>query len=182
MKKQIVLGSEKISYELERKNVKNINLRIKTNGKIYVSANRYVPQKAIDKFIFSKEDLILKFLKKAAIAAQSEKTKYFTENELRETVIKICEKIYPYFEKQGVKYPEIKFRNMVSRWGSCNFVKGALTFNTRLMYAPYECVEYIVMHEFTHCIVANHSADFYKELEKICPNWKMCRKELKEII
>lgn len=182
MEKQIVLGSEEISYELERKKVKNINLRIKPGGKIYVSANRNVPQEVIDEFIISKADLILKFLKKAESATSQEQTQYFTENELRETVITMCKRVYPYFEKRGVKYPEIKFRNMVSRWGSCNFIKGILTFNTKLMYAPEECIEYVVMHEFTHFLVANHSAFFYTELEKICPDWKIHRQRLKEIL
>ena len=70
---------------------------------------------------------------------------------------------------------------MVSRWGSCNPTKGILTFNINLMYAPFECIEYVVLHEFTHFLQPNHSAKFYYELEKVFPNWRDCRKKLKEI-
>ena len=60
-------------------------------------------------------------------------------------------------------------------------MEGILKFNTNLMYAPRECIEYVVFHEFTHFIEANHSARFYSELEKVCPEWKERRKILKNI-
>lgn len=47
----------KIRYDLQYKNVKNINLRIKSDGGIYVSANRRVPQSVIDDFVASKRTL-----------------------------------------------------------------------------------------------------------------------------
>ena len=96
--------------------------------------------------------------------------------------VQLCGAVYPYFKARGVKYPQIKFRKMVSRWGSCQPTKGILTFNTNLMYAPKECIEYVVAHEFTHFLQANHSDKFYKELEKICPDRKMRQKQLKEIV
>ena len=108
--------------------------------------------------------------------------RHFSEEEVCMIISDLCNKAYPYFEKFGVKYPVIKFRKMVSRWGSCHPGKGILTFNTNLMYAPYECVEYVVLHEFTHFLVPNHSDKFYEELSKVCPEWKEYRKKLKEII
>ena len=80
-----------------------------------------------------------------------------------------------------IKYPEIKFRKMVSQWGNCRKEKGILTFNTNLIYAPYECIKYVILHEFTHLLQPNHSSAFYNELAKICPDWKMHRKKLSEI-
>ena len=52
-----------------------------------------------------------------------------------------------------------------------------LTFNTLLIEAPVECIEYVVAHEFTHFLEANHSKNFYNKLEKIIPDWKQ-RKNL----
>ena len=80
-----------------------------------------------------------------------------------------------------IKYPEIKFRKMVSRWGSCNPQKGILTFSTYLMYAPSDCIKYVVLHEFTHFLQANHSKKFYDELEKICPQWKVFKNKLRDV-
>lgn len=178
MIKEIVLNDRKIQYNLQYKKVKNINLRIKADKTVNVSANLFVSQKAIEKFLLSKSDFIIKALEKEKTLV---KKQYFTEDEICDVILKLCKSVYPYFEEKGIKYPLIKFRKMVSQWGNCNFVKGVLTFNTALMYAPPECIEYVVMHEFTHFIVKNHSKSFYEELSKICPQWKSRKKELSEI-
>lgn len=109
------------------------------------------------------------------------KTQYYTESEVKELITLLCEKVYPYYVAKGVKYPQVKFRKMVSQWENCYPKKGILTFNTNLMYADRECIEYVVYHEFTHFLQANHSSKFYDELEKVCPKWKECRNRLKEV-
>ncbi len=181
MIKEIYLNSTKIQYDLQYKKVKNINLRIKADGTIRVSANKRVPQKVIDEFILLKANFILNALEKYKNKTEVQQKQYFAENEICDIIIWICERVYPYYEKLGIKYPQIKFRKMVSRWGSCHPTKGILTFNTNLMFAPVECIEYIVLHEFTHFLQANHLSRFYEELVKVCPDWKICRKKLKEV-
>lgn len=178
---ETTLGDRTIKYDLQYKKVKNINLRIKPDGSIKVSANKRVPQKIIDDFIISKADFIGRALEKYKNIPATGQKQYFTEDEVKEQIHDLCNKAFPYYEKRGIKYPEIKFRKMVSRWGSCHFQKGILTFNTNLMYAPTECIEYVVWHEFTHFLQPNHSSKFYNELAKVYPNWKECRKKLKEI-
>ena len=181
MNREIILGDRTIKYDLQYKKVKNINLRIKPDGSINVSANKKVPQKVIDDFIISKAEFILRALEKYKSETTKEQRQYYTEDEVKELTLALCDKVYPYYQKRGVRYPEIKFRKMVSRWGSCHTKKGILTFSTNLMYAPAECIEYVVWHEFTHFLQPNHSTRFYDELAKVCPNWKECRKKLKEI-
>lgn len=181
MIKVIDLGNRKIEYNLEYKKVKNINLRIKPDGTVHVSADKRVPVKAVEDFVISKSGFILNALQRYKNRPSEPPKQYFAEDEICGVILDLCKRIYPYFEKKGVKYPEIKFRKMVSRWGSCNFIKGVLTFNTALMYAPIECIEYVVAHEFTHFLQPNHSGRFYEELEKLIPEWKICRQRLKEI-
>ena len=177
MIREVYYLNNKIIYNLEYKNVKNINLRIKPDGTINVSANNRVPKKLIDEFVQSKGSFILK-----AINHYSDQVKiqYFSLQDLKDYITSFCDKVYPYFKDMGILYPQIKFRKMVSRWGSCHPKKGILTFNTNLMYAPKECVEYVVFHEFVHFLQANHSRLFYNELEKICPEWKILRQKLKK--
>ena len=181
MIKEIILKDKILYYNLQYKNVKNINLRIKSDGSINVSANRIVPQRFIEDFLISKTDFILNALNKYEKEEKRPQTKYFAEVEIKNVILEICKNVYPYFEKQGVKYPEIKFRKMVSRWGSCHASKGILTFNTNLVYADFECIEYVVLHEFTHFLQPNHSKFFYEELSKVCPQWKICKNKLKQI-
>ena len=57
-------NGKKIEYEIERKNVKNINLRIKKDGTVAVSANNRVPKYVIDDFVYQNADRILKALRK----------------------------------------------------------------------------------------------------------------------
>ena len=62
MIREIVINGRSVSYNLERKDVKNINLRIKSDQKIFVSANKKVCVSEIEKFINTKADYILKAL------------------------------------------------------------------------------------------------------------------------
>ena len=181
MIREIKQSNTIIQYDLQYKKVKNINLRIKPDGSINVSANKRVPQKVIDDFISSKADFIIRTLEKYKNMLVVERKQYYTENEVKQLIMSLCNQVYPYYKKRGIIYPEIKFRRMVSQWGNCHLQKGILTFNTNLMYAPIECIEYVVWHEFTHFLQPNHSTRFYDELAKVYPNWKECRKKLKEI-
>lgn len=181
MIRKIKIKDTTIQYDLQYKKVKNINLRIKPDGSINVSANKRVPRKVIDDFIISKADFILRTLEKYKNMPVKERKQYYTENEVKELILVLCDKAYPHYQRRGVSYPEIKFRKMVSRWGSCHSQKGLLTFNTNLMYAPKECIEYVIYHEFTHFLQPNHSRRFYDELAKVCPIWKDSRKKLKDI-
>ena len=181
MNRKIKYKDTIIQYDLQYKNVKNINMRIKPDGSINVSANKRVSQKVIDEFIVSKAEFIIRALEKYKNMPVIEQKEYYTEEEVKELILRLCKKVYPYYQARGIKYPEIKFRKMVSRWGSCHSRKGILTFNTNLMYAPMECIEYVVHHEFTHFIQPNHSNEFYDELAKVFPNWRECRRKLKEI-
>lgn len=181
MKKTVLLNGKMTEYILEYKNVKNINLRIKS-GNVFVSASRRVPIYEIESFMKSKADFIEKAVKSTSNSKKSPLTEYFTKSALIDAVDEICKKHYPYFkERCGVPFPKISFRTMVSRWGSCNYVKYSITLNTKLMYVPYECVEYVVLHEFCHFLQANHSPLFYSELERVCPRHKEYRAFMKNI-
>ena len=180
MLKEIQFKDRTIKYSLIYKNVKNINLRIKPDGSLSVSVNRYVSENIVDDFLRSKETFILGVLEKFGSAGES--VRYFSQEEIKKVVLDICNKVYPYYREKGIDFPTIKFRKMTSRWGSCHTKNRTLTFNTNLMYVPIYCTEYVVHHEFTHFIVPNHSQKFYEELSKSCPDWKHRRQELKNII
>ena len=181
MIKEIKLNDTIIEYELQYKDVKNINLRITPTGTISVSANKKVPLKDIEEFMVTKANVIISTLEKYKNRRQSERKQYYAEEDVKKLIKELCKRFYPYYRELGIDYPEIRFRKMVSCWGSCNTLKRLLTFNTNLMYAPKECIEYVIYHEFTHFLQPNHSKKFYDELAKVCPNWKDSRKKLRNI-
>lgn len=102
--------------------------------------------------------------------------KYLTK-QCRERIETLCRSLYPEFEKLGVAWPKIRIRSMVSRWGSCQPVRGVLTFARQLVEVPEGCAEYVVAHEFAHFIHPDHSPRFHEFMTRLMPDWKQ-RKQL----
>lgn len=222
---EIILNGRKICYDFTVKNVKNVNIRIKPDQSVFVSANSETPIEYVEDILREKSEYILKSLDKYAEieryapqpkqyidgetfrflghdyrlkvrqAAQNNvsfegqylilKTKNPSDREKKEkimhkwmkkqceeTVLALSESIFPKFQKYGVEFPDLRFRNMVSRWGSCQPKKGILTFNISLVEAPLMCIEYVVTHEFTHFLQPNHSKRFYRQLAMFMPDWQ----------
>ncbi|HLM35156.1 MAG TPA: M48 family metallopeptidase [Gaiellaceae bacterium] len=61
----------------------------------------------------------------------------------------------------GVGYKRIVLRNQRSRWGSCS-TSGALSFNWRLVLAPHDVLDYVVVHEVCHLVEHNHAPPFWE--------------------
>lgn len=179
--KTIYLNGIKVDYELHYKKVKNLTIRINIDGAVKVSANKSISQKQVEDFMLLNSAKILASLEKCRKRAEKPLIKYYTEEQLKHVTEEMCFKVYPYYKERGIAFPKIRFRKMISRWGVCMPAKETLTFNTYLMYAPYECVQYVVLHEFTHFLHANHSKMFYAELEKVCPFWRVYKKMLSDI-
>lgn len=57
-------NGKKIEYEIERKNVKNVNLRVRKDCTVAVSANRRVLKSVIEDFVFQNADRILKAIER----------------------------------------------------------------------------------------------------------------------
>ena len=92
-----------------------------------------------------------------------------------DTLTALCHRVYPVIKPSGIPFPSLCFRTMKSRWGSCHIKKGILTFNYALLALPLAFSEYVVVHEFCHFFHADHSAAFYREVERILPDWKAHR-------
>ena len=82
-------------------------------------------------------------------------------------------------KKIGVCYTGLHVHTMKTRWGSCNVRSGRINLNALLACWPRECLEYIVVHELTHLLEANHSPRFHALVGKALPEWKQ-RKRLLE--
>lgn len=106
-------------------------------------------------------------------AHRSAVTDAFLKAKCQELIPPLCRKLYPRFKAAGIEYPkEIRFRKMISCWGNCRPGRSILTFSTHLIQLPEKCIEQVICHEFTHFIHANHSKDFYTQLEKFMPDYK----------
>jgi hypothetical protein len=79
----------------------------------------------------------------------------------------------------GVVVSRLTIRDQVSRWGSCS-ANGALSFNWRLVLAPHDVLDYVVVHEACHLVEHNHAPPFWKLVEKRRPNYREHRAWLDE--
>lgn len=79
----------------------------------------------------------------------------------------------------GVRPERIQIRDQRSRWGSCS-TRGTLSFNWRLVLAPLDVLDYVVVHELCHLREPNHSRRFWKLVEARRPGWHVQRDWLHE--
>ena len=73
----------------------------------------------------------------------------------------------------------VSIRNQRSRWGSCSRL-GTISLNWRLVHAPVFVRDYIILHELAHLKHMNHSARFWHEVARLCPNFGEAEKWLKQ--
>ena len=84
-----------------------------------------------------------------------------------------------YANKMNLSYGKITLKDQKTCWGSCSGNRN-LNFNWKLLLMPPSILDYVVVHELAHLIHMNHSADFWAVVGSIVPDYKECRKWLKE--
>ncbi|MDF2840148.1 MAG: hypothetical protein K0Q99_920 [Clostridia bacterium] len=78
----------------------------------------------------------------------------------------------------GVHYNHIRIKDTKTRWGSCSS-KGNLNFNFRILMAPKEVMDYIIVHELCHLKQMNHSKAFWNEVAQYMPDYSIHKEWLK---
>jgi len=76
-----------------------------------------------------------------------------------------------YAKQMGVEYEKLELRNQRTRWGSCS-TGGTISLNWRLIMAPADIVDYLVVHELAHLTEQNHGRDFWRLVGKYVPKYK----------
>ena len=195
MERQILLNGQSVRYTLSRKQVKNINLRIR-NGEIFVSAAKSVPLSVIEDFLLRKAAWILSALAESKQKEPDcESTVWLCGEQLtlppginrnswqKEQAAHLLpaayEQAWELFKDAGFSKPALRLRKMKSRWGSCIPSKAVITLNTALVGAPVDCQVAVAVHELCHMLHPNHSKAFYTALYRYVPDYERCRNYLK---
>ena len=76
--------------------------------------------------------------------------------------------------------PPIALSDAQTRWGSCS-EKTGIRLSWRLIHAPLRLIDYVVAHEMAHLIEMNHSPRFWKVVERLGPDYRCVREELKRL-
>ncbi len=163
---------------------KTISIEVSSDAEVIVRAPKRMPDGAIWAFVESQQDFIEKNLRKMKMRkAALEQIQRISEEE-REALRRRAKEVIPervrfYAPLVGVDYQRITIKSQRTRWGSCS-AKGNLNFNLALLLVPPEVLDYVVVHELCHRLEMNHSARFWKQVERVYPAYKTCRKWLKD--
>lgn len=78
-----------------------------------------------------------------------------------------------------IPYPALRIRKMKTRWGVCNTKDIIITLNLELIKKEPNNLDYVIVHELSHLVEANHSKRFWEVVSENFPDYKEVRKELK---
>lgn len=163
------------SVHVTLKRMKSIRLQVKSTGEVTLSAPLGTSKARISEFVRSKADWIrIQQAKQVDSPAARAERASREEIEQWRTVAEACvPPLVAEWERiLGVRVQKLDYRNMKSRWGSCQPETGRVCINIRLALFPPECLEYVVVHELCHMLEPNHGAGFKALMTKVMPDWK----------
>ena len=80
-----------------------------------------------------------------------------------------------------IPYPSgLTIRKMKTRWGVCNVKTHKITLNLELIKKDIKYLDYVIVHELSHLLYANHSKAFWDCVGENYKDYKKIRKELKQ--
>ena len=81
----------------------------------------------------------------------------------------------------GVSPNEFAIKKMRTKWGTCNREAARIWLNLELAKKPYQCIEYIVVHEMAHLLERNHNSNFVAIMDHYLPEWRQLKIELNKL-
>ncbi len=120
------------------------------------------------------EDLILGFNTMSEKEKGLHIRKYYLSHfsNLEDVVLKLS-------EKTGLVFEKIKSTAAKTIWGSYSSDR-IMKLNWKLLLLPKELVNYVVIHELCHSKHMNHKPQFWRDVAKFCPDFKLKRKQLNQ--
>ena len=97
----------------------------------------------------------------------------------REAKIYLPQRTSQLASKFGFEFNNIRIKHQKTRWGSCS-AKRNLNFNLRLMMAPADAIDSVIIHELCHLRFLNHSQQFWNLVAQCCPDHQYWRQWFKD--
>ena len=169
-----------VRYEFKRKRVKNINLRVRADGSVAVSAPLGAPLAQVDAFVAGRARWIEAARVRALARGEEEQRLCILSREDALALFtQVSDAVFPLFAQVlNGQRPVLKVRQMKTRWGVCVPAKRQITFSLRLAEKPRAAVEYVVLHEYAHFVRADHSPAFWAVVARYMPDYKARRRLL----
>lgn len=186
MKKEIRTKNETIAYTVKSvRRSKSVRLIVHSDGTLVLTKPLWVSFKRAESFLLDKIDWVVEKMRfarereRSGLMRQGTKEEYAALKDralcfLKERVAHINRDFY------GFEYTKISVRNQKTRWGSCS-KNGNLSFNYRIILLPERCADYLIAHELCHLKEFNHSARFWKLVERVSPEYRSIRREMRRL-
>ncbi len=91
----------------------------------------------------------------------------------------LTQRVSHYSERMKLWPQALRFASQKTRWGSCS-AKGQISLNWRLVAAPPDVLDYVVVHELAHLRHPNHSSAFWALVQEFVPDWRDYRHWLRQ--
>lgn len=182
-----------IPVEVTRKRVKNLNLRVRSDGTVTLSIPLRTPHAYAQAFLDRKAAWIAERVRRSAeqealktpdgeapgyiplwgapVQREAALGEHIGIDDLyRAEVTRVLPDVAARIEQIiGVHAARWSVRTMKTRWGSCTPKTGAIRINARLAAYPPECLEFVVAHELVHLLEPSHNARFHALLDEFYP-------------
>ena len=151
------------------------------NEKFYFRGNAYklsviYEQEQSVKIV--EDQLIVTLMGNGPIAMKATKT-LLEEWYLKEALKVLKFRTNELAKKMKVEPRGIKVKNYISKWGSCT-IDHKISYNWRIIMAPDDIIDYLIVHELSHIFEPNHSKNFWQHVGNYCEDFQTKRKWLRE--
>lgn len=146
------------------------------DGEAFLYLGQEIPLRIIPK---GKPALVMDRVFKLTRSARPQAESCFEAWYKKQARAVLSERVEYFAKLHGFRVGKIRISSARTRWGSCSS-KETLSFTWRLVMAPLEVIDYVVVHELCHLNEMNHSRTFWARVEAILPDYKARRKWLKD--
>lgn len=154
---------------------------LKIMGREFLIRINYVPDKNASNG-HMKQDVIYLQLSEGMSPKQEQKHKTYLVSRLignlfQPQIAQRVQQLNDFHFKRPIK--KLRLRDNVSNWGSCAS-DGSINISVRLLFAPPEVIDYVLIHELAHLIEHNHSDRFWALVEKAMPGYRLAEEWLRK--
>lgn len=187
---ELDLNNELFTCFLDPISRKNLNVTIKPNNEIWLSKPDALSIENLRLYLEKNQDWILERSNNIN-GIHTRRISHIKEDYVMVFGYKVYYKDYPdildnlqailmnyvevnrhHFDEVFGKSPSIEVVKLKGRWGACSPSMQNILLNERLVHYPINCVNYVIIQEYLHLIVPNHSERFYALLEEIMPDYQ----------
>ena len=172
-----------LAFELQYKKVKNLNLRVRRDGSVAVSAPRRVGRAEVERFVRQRADWIARARARQAQRPPAAPLPVPLDADACMAVFApFLERYYPLFAPAIGGKPTVRLKTLRSMWGCCRPAKREITLNRLLALAPQDAVEYVILHEYLHFWHPDHGPAFHQALDRLMPDNRQRRALLRGLL